>query len=538
MAEERFVMIHLLEKYKLQLFFSIIFVILLNLMVKDFIIDDAYISFRYAYNFLKSQTLYYNLGESGPFGYTNPLYIILLSIFNIFTYNYELSFLIISRLITSILTFFIYFYILTLLKGENIYKTIFNYISFFFVIFMFPFFLPNAFSGLETFTLSFLILLLLILHFNDFINENYENALYINVIIGIILMIRFDSFVVISPILLYRIIDLIIKNKYRQLSSLMITFVLVFGFYLIHWLYTGYLLPLSYIQKKTGHSLCILNLKSIQEYLIFSVSALSFNFLYLLYNRKFFIVVFLSLLLIINILFYQYFWVWHFFRYLFPVVFAIFIFTLIEIININGNKKTLISFMIVIYSFIFFNPYFENSFKWVSGCRAGTRYQLLLAKIMKDSNIKDRIFATCDAGLMAYISKWRIIDFAGLTTNEVYSFKNIDIIKNKKPSVIIWLHNKYNDDVKNVKLRNWYLGGESPFPNNYKFIKTVKLSNEYWWNSSEYCYYIFTRDDISDVINEKIKNLDVDIITQLGFQKHVFELIKNIPKFWNYKKDY
>ena len=46
----------------------------------DFIVDDAYISFRYAKNFAEGQGLVYNPGEAPVEGYTNLLWTLLLSL--------------------------------------------------------------------------------------------------------------------------------------------------------------------------------------------------------------------------------------------------------------------------------------------------------------------------------------------------------------------------------------------------------------------------------------------------------------------------
>lgn len=78
----------------------VLIIALMNIVVRDFVQDDGYITFRYADNFTNHGTLYYNLDMRGPYGYSNPLYVFILSATRLISLKL-LSFEFISRVIAS-----------------------------------------------------------------------------------------------------------------------------------------------------------------------------------------------------------------------------------------------------------------------------------------------------------------------------------------------------------------------------------------------------------------------------------------------------
>jgi hypothetical protein len=125
----------------------------LNALASDFFIDDAYISFHYADNLVRDGSLYYNRGEQGPFGYTNPLYVFLLAAvrwISAGTIPYEaiargLGVLALTTLLTAVLWAIA---ARTAPHGRSATLAACG-VAVLFVL-LFPELLPNFFSGLET----------------------------------------------------------------------------------------------------------------------------------------------------------------------------------------------------------------------------------------------------------------------------------------------------------------------------------------------------------------------------------------------------
>ena len=90
-----------LKAYGAPLFLCAIFLLFTNLAVSDFIQDDGYITFHYADNLANHRTLYYNAGEHGPYGYSNPGYVFILALLRIVSLK-QISFEALSRIIASL----------------------------------------------------------------------------------------------------------------------------------------------------------------------------------------------------------------------------------------------------------------------------------------------------------------------------------------------------------------------------------------------------------------------------------------------------
>jgi len=147
-----------LKAYGAPLFLCAIFLRFTNLAVSNFIQDDGYITFHYADNLVNHGTLYYNAGEHGPYGYSNPGYVFILALLRIVSLK-QISFEALSRIIASLSVGAI---LLMALKGTGAgsqtkaASPLSLLILFLFLVF--PFFFSNVFSGLETPLLVFLLL--------------------------------------------------------------------------------------------------------------------------------------------------------------------------------------------------------------------------------------------------------------------------------------------------------------------------------------------------------------------------------------------
>jgi hypothetical protein len=137
----------------------------LSAVVSDYFMDDAFISFRYADNLARHGSLYYNLGESGPFGYTNPLYVFLLATVRWVSAG-AVSCEVIARGVAILSLAAILFTVLSTVASQPERRGWRRTLTYgglaVFLLLFFPDLLPNFYSGLGTglFTLCLFVMIL------------------------------------------------------------------------------------------------------------------------------------------------------------------------------------------------------------------------------------------------------------------------------------------------------------------------------------------------------------------------------------------
>lgn len=510
------------KPYGLLLLCIIGFVVLLNFVVMDFVQDDGYITFHYAQNISDHGTLYYNVNEHGPIGYSNFSYVALLVILRLFSFR-RLSFELLARGVATFSLATLLFYCLLAIKQNSLYKNKWLFISqialclYFFV--SFPFLLPNYFSGLETALFTLLIFLLI---FYLFVGKLNNKLFTLYLIVAITL--RIDAIIVLLPIVIIYGLNTEV-SLIQKVQSLTLAFGLWALGFLCTYLLTGAWLPLSFGHKSQGFSL-----ETLLSYIKFVAITLS-PLAILLVAKQFRLVLFVGFQLLFACFFYSFFIHWHFERYIFPFVFAAFaIFVLVLYRDFTQPDIVKLVFVAIYILFTFFPGTLEG-FSWVSGYRISMINLKLISDAFKDAQLdeKYRSFASYDAGYITYQTNWEIVDLAGLTTPQVIRQDVGKVIAESNPTVLIISTSHFEDPAK-VMLSSQYRQASSPIPANYRFIKYIPLTNLFWWPTSHYSYYIYTNENAPTRLIDRIRGISVDPKHAIGYQQYIFYLLNGLAQ--------
>lgn len=499
--------------------------IIMNFVVWNYIQDDGYITFHYADNLTNHGTLYYNIGMQGPYGYTNPLYVFILSTFRFLSLKL-LSFEIISRIIASLSLGIIMFMLLNAKSKELWGKKTFYFLVIPFIVyvlFIFPYLLPNFFSGLETALFTLILFVLTTSLIVDSIDEKWFLLL-----LWAALTIRIDSLFLLMPLTVIYIVKPI--KSHNRISSRIQKIIWVFAFmsafFLLHYLLTGTFVPLSFGHKKNAFSL-----STFLIYIKFStITLLPLVIILLIRNKSFYkLVLFIIFYMLYVSFFYSFFMHWHFERYIFPFVFSIFA-TLLLILLRTWNKSDITNIALIgVYMLFAFATGTQQGFSWISGYRVAMQNPKYIANAFIQSKIdeKFKIYACYDAGYIAYKTGWNIIDLAGLTTPEVTREDIGQVITKRNPTVLIVSKVSYVEPTT-IKLYSQYQINESIIPPNYYFVKHLPLTNKYWWPLSQYSYYVFVNENADSTLVNGLNEITIDVEKEIGYQKYIFKFLKTL----------
>jgi len=225
----------------------IVLILLLHVNYLRFVCDDAFISFRYAKNFVEGHGLVYNIGERVE-GYTNFLWTLLLSLFM----NMGLDPVVMSQVLGVLFSLATIFLLLRLNRQLYPEGSIFNYLA--------PLFLAccGAYAawstgGLETSLFTFLVLL-----GSFFLIAGVDNPKHLahsGIVFALACMTRLDGLIlafVTFGFLLY----LVVSGKKVEVKGLLlwslfflIPFLLYFAW---RWSYYGKMLPNTFYIKVAG----------------------------------------------------------------------------------------------------------------------------------------------------------------------------------------------------------------------------------------------------------------------------------------------
>lgn len=235
------------------LFLGIIFVTFSILTIKlNFISDDAFISFRYAKNFISGNGLVYNIGERVE-GYTNFLWVMICSL--ILKFNDNIFYLI--RFVSLAIAFFIFFLLWKI--GKNYYGCgNYSFISVS-LLAVNAGFVAWAYSGLETPLFTLLVLLCFYVTLRNTINERIPELIILSVLLVLLcltrpegLLISFISF----SFLFFKSYKNNNRNFFAVLKIFYLPLIIFIVLYLIYFLwrynYYGYFFPNTYYAKTGG----------------------------------------------------------------------------------------------------------------------------------------------------------------------------------------------------------------------------------------------------------------------------------------------
>ncbi|MBA4313188.1 MAG: hypothetical protein C0417_11225 [Chlorobiaceae bacterium] len=268
-----------------QKYFSIIFIFTIVLLVafawsQRFIQDDAFISFRYAQNFINGEGLVWNTNERVE-GYTNFLWTMLMSAGMICEMNP----------ITCSYFFGLLFFAISLIVTYKTARLLFKSHDSAFLIMLFLglnyTFLAFATGGLETqmqtaFLVSCFYLTIKIMNIPQVGVINY---LYLSIVLSLAVLIRLDSGIIVVPIVIFTVIKIYSQDsstalKFKRIVTLFIPMALIIGTWFIWKLsYYGNILPNTFYVKASAITSPIKGLKYVStfffSYLLFPLAVIS-----------------------------------------------------------------------------------------------------------------------------------------------------------------------------------------------------------------------------------------------------------------------
>ena len=396
-----------------------------------FIQDDAFISFRYAFNLVHGHGLTWNPGERIQ-GYTNLLWTLLMAI--PLTMNYDPT--VFSQIIG------IFFTVGTLWATYKVACIIFR--SHFLAVFTILMlgtnytFIAYATGGLETQMQTFFIVTGIFLGLSILVHDDAKYRVYcalLSFVFSLAILTRLDSmiaFLVLFPFLFWQIFARPYSSLNRKMvesALLVLPATVILGSWLIwNYSYYGDILPNTYYAKATLYSINIFKqgVLYIREFLL-SYLLMPFVFIAMFNLKDFFLKSKLCIITAIIIL-------WNIylirvggdfmeFRFLVPVlpfIFIIITFLLSTIIN----KKVRIALFIMILFGSFSHAYYykgtitehlriESIYSLNSNLVYWSKAGLVLKELFYKSD-SDVVIATTAAGAIPYYSQLKTIDMHGL----------------------------------------------------------------------------------------------------------------------------
>jgi len=223
---------------------SIIIIAIHNIAIYPWMLDDSFISFRYAENFSLGQGLVYNFGEKVE-GYTSFLWVLLLALGK--TIGFGIIFF--SKLLG---TTFSIGSIFLLINAHRFVREIDDKVAIMATLFLGTcgIFTPWATSGMEVTMFTFFVLLSLLLYISTTqITNDKKHLLVVGAVCAISAMTRPEGVLIFAIIFIDQLI-LTIKNKNSAVLYLAMSFVLIYLPYFI-WRYSYYgdLLPNTFYGK-------------------------------------------------------------------------------------------------------------------------------------------------------------------------------------------------------------------------------------------------------------------------------------------------
>jgi arabinofuranosyltransferase len=501
---------------------SLAFALLLAVIVSGYWIDDAYISFHYADNLVREGSLYYNKGEQGPFGYTNPLYIFLLAALR-FASAGRISFEAISRSLGCLSLAAILTPILWTIadRPDRSWKSTLTYGGFALLFFLlFPDLLANFYSGLETglFTLSLFVMILSVAP------RDPRTEVYFLTALALAVSLRFDGIVLAMPLLGIYCLDALRQSDRRRLLRVGYAFLAAGLVYAFHLALAGFWVPLSLYQKHSSFSI-----QSLWSYAAFSLLVLA-PLLVITYRRTAPYLTGLAIFypLLVS-LFYTFFMHWMFNRYVFPAVFALSASLLLSLFRCTLEIPRREFAFLCLYVLAAFPAGAFEGYSWVSGYRVAMLNTQRVAEAMNAADLPTpyRTVAAQDAGYLAYGTDWRLLDLLGLTTPEVLTEDVAGAVRRLAPTVLIV--NAPNES-RPEDLKLWSRLGRSPapIPVDYRLVKHLPFTNRYWWPEVNYGYFIFVNGNANRKLTRGLESISVGVEKEIGWQGYGFRVARTL----------
>ena len=225
----------------------IVLILLVHVNYLRFVCDDAFISFRYAKNFVEGNGLVYNVGERVE-GYTNFLWTLLLSLFM----KTGLDPVVMSQILGVLFSLATVFLLLRLNRRLYPKENLFNYLA--------PLFLAwcGAYAawstgGLETSLFTFLVLLGSFFFILGI--DRPKHFAYSGIVFALVCMTRLDGLILVSVSFAFLAYLVVIQRsvKVKSLLLLALCFLIPFLLYFFwRWSYYGKAFPNTFYIKVAG----------------------------------------------------------------------------------------------------------------------------------------------------------------------------------------------------------------------------------------------------------------------------------------------
>ncbi|MFO7890242.1 MAG: hypothetical protein R6V04_07865 [bacterium] len=238
-----------------QILFSILLVILIAtpilIISPKWLVDDAYIIFRYAENLTEHGQLTFNVGEDPVEGYTGILMTLIMSLFSVMSIQLEQA----AHLTGAIAFIFMLFFFYKLV--EKLSDLIFVRLISLFLFSTASFLYLHIYSGLETMLFTALLLGAALLVY-DLLDEKDSISLKRYVGMAFLLLILSlcrpeGALYALIVIILFAVNSILNVKSLRPLFAIIVLFVLPGIIYFIwRWNYYGHFLPNTFYVKLSG----------------------------------------------------------------------------------------------------------------------------------------------------------------------------------------------------------------------------------------------------------------------------------------------
>jgi hypothetical protein len=391
-----------------------------------------------------------------------------------------------------------------------------------FLLLFFPDLLPNVYSGLETglFTLCLFAMILAVTA------RNRRQEICFGVALAVALSLRMDGAVLALPLVAAYALDALRQSNPARLLRLGYAFLAAGLVYLLQVTVAGFWIPLSLYQKSSAFSL-----RTVWSYESFFL-LVTVPLLIITYRRTPRYLTALAVLYPLFVsLFYGFFMHWMFNRYVFPAAFALFAALLLSFFKLDLRRHRRELALLCVYALVAFPAGVLEGFTWISGNRVALLNTRRIAEAMKNAELpaQYRIVASQDAGYFAYGTGWRLLDLLGLTTPEILTEDVGGAVRRLSPTVLI-LNAPNGVRPQDLKLGSRLGRPDAPIPADYRFVKHLSFTNQYWWPELDYGYFIFVNRNANLRLVLGLESISVDVEKEMGWQRYGFRLLRRLAE--------
>ncbi len=451
------------KNYKIIVAILVTSSILLSLIFLQFTVDDSYITFRYAKNFVEHGVWNWNIYGEKIEAYTNFLYAILAIIPEAIGINTPLFF----KLLGIITILYLSIRLFKLIQDKIVYLMVLAFLLFN------PFIYIHAYSGLETPLFMLLLFeLVILISIKDNISSKDEK-LYLFVLL--LLPLTRPEGALFSIIgfflLLYK------EGKIKSKSFFLALIIIAIGYFLWRYQYFGHMFPNTFYIK-SAHGFAF---GRVIGYMINNFQYLGLAIILLLIVKNKYFKILIGVTILMNLFLYgnsdlQMNYADRFpFQTFFPFFLAAFVLVKNRIISVT---------LFILMAFIL-GGFFGNKVQlqylaayYPKVIQSHAKFGVALSKY-KDENLT---LMVGDAGMIPYFSEWHVYDSIGLANAYVaHNGFSLDYMRRVTPDLII-MHSRTADE-KGLRLEYYnqqYIDLYITESQQYSLVGASKWQDDYY----------------------------------------------------------